>query len=91
MFPKVALSTKGGSITKKFESFYGVKSSNFKVLVLIYIDLSHIPNSGVWVVAILEVGGVDSMIIIHGGTNGKGDVVVYICLTLLTLSIKDHS
>jgi hypothetical protein len=31
------------------------------------------------------------MIIILGGTNGKGDVVVDICLTLLTLGIKDHS
>jgi len=76
---------------KSFESFYGSKSSSFKVLMLIYIGLSHIPNSGMWVVAILEVSGVDFMIIILRSTNGKGDVVVDICLTLLTIGIKDHS
>jgi hypothetical protein len=91
MFAQVALPTKGGSITKKIESFYGIKSSNLKVLMLIYIGLSHRPNSGMWVVAVLEVGGVDFMIIILRGTNGKGDVVVDTCLTLLTLGIKDHS
>jgi hypothetical protein len=31
------------------------------------------------------------MIIILKGTNGKGDVVMDICFTLLTLGIKDHS
>jgi hypothetical protein len=59
--------------------------------MLIYIGLSHRPNSGMWIVAILEVSGVDYMIIILRGTNGKGDVVVDTCLTLLTLGIKDHS
>ncbi len=47
MFPKVAKPTKGGSIPKKIESFYGVKSSNFKVLMLTYIGLSQRLNSGV--------------------------------------------
>ncbi len=59
---------------------------NFTISMWSCIGFSHELDGGMWWV--LEVGGLDYGTICLGGTHGKGDIAIDICVQLLILTYR---